>query len=138
MLKRPHVALLVESTRAYGRGLLGGIASYLRKHGPWIIDWQERNLSEAPPCWLRNWEGDGVIARVTTRPLARAIEALGVPTVDLYGWLPGVDWPCLRADNARIAHLAADHFLELPIADEHKRKILWDNCAELYGMRVAV
>jgi LacI family transcriptional regulator len=106
------VALLVESTRAYGRGLLAGIASYLRKHGSWIVDCHERNLSEAPPCWLPNWDGDGVIARVTTRPLARAVRALGLPTVDLYGWLPGVDWPCLRADNARVTGLAADHFLE--------------------------
>jgi len=109
---RPRVALLVESTRAYGRGLLAGIAAYLRQHGSWLVDCHERNLSEAPPCWLPGWDGDGVIARVTTRPLARAIRALGVPTVDLYGWLPGVDWPCLRADNARVADLAADHFLE--------------------------
>jgi LacI family transcriptional regulator len=106
------VALLVESTRAYGRGLLAGIASYLRQHGSWIVDCHERNLSEAPPCWLSRWDGDGVIARVTTRPLARAIRALGLPTVDLYGWLPGVDWPCLRADNSRVAALAADHFQE--------------------------
>jgi LacI family transcriptional regulator len=112
MVKRPHVALLVESTRAYGRGLLAGIASYLRDHGPWTVDWQERNLSEAPPRWLHHWTGDGIIARVTTRPLARAIRALRLPTVDLYGWLPGVDWPCLRANNARVARLAADHFLE--------------------------
>ena len=112
MARRPHVALLVESTRAYGRGLLSGIATYLRKHGSWTIDWQERSLSEAPPCWLGSWDGDGIIARVTTRPLAQAIRALRLPTVDLYGWLPGVDWPCLRTDNTRVARLAADHFLE--------------------------
>jgi LacI family transcriptional regulator len=112
MPKRPRVALLVESARAYGRGLLAGVASYMRIHGPWTIDWHERSLSEAPPCWLRDWDGDGIIARITTQPLARAIRALGLPTVDLYGWLPGVDWPCLRADNARVARLAADHFLE--------------------------
>jgi uncharacterized protein len=27
---------------------------------------------------------------------------------------------------------SVDHFLKLPIADEHKRKILWDNCARFY------
>jgi predicted TIM-barrel fold metal-dependent hydrolase len=26
-------------------------------------------------------------------------------------------------------------FLKLPIPDESKRKILWDNCARLYGIR---
>lgn len=29
---------------------------------------------------------------------------------------------------------AVDHFLKLPIGDEHKRKILWDNCASYYSM----
>lgn len=29
---------------------------------------------------------------------------------------------------------AVDHFLKLPIAEEAKRKILWDNCAAYYGM----
>jgi uncharacterized protein len=29
---------------------------------------------------------------------------------------------------------AVDRFLELPISDEDKRKILWDNCAAYYGL----
>src|SRR6266542_7091517 len=29
---------------------------------------------------------------------------------------------------------AVERFLELPITDEDKRKILWDNCATYYGM----
>jgi predicted TIM-barrel fold metal-dependent hydrolase len=29
---------------------------------------------------------------------------------------------------------AVNHFLKLPIADEHKRKILWDNCAAYYAI----
>ena len=112
MSKRPRVAVLVESTRAYGRGQLAGIASYLRQHGPWSIFWQERGMSDRPPVWLRRWEGDGVIARISTRPLARAIQQLAVPTVDLYGWLPGLKWPCLRVDNAQVARLAVDHLRE--------------------------
>jgi len=39
--------------------------------------------------------------------------------------------------DARYPH-SVDTFLELPISDEDKRKILWDNCAALYGMGVAV
>ena len=112
MVKRPRVALLVESTRAYGRGLLAGIAAYLRQRGSWSIYWQERGLNDPPPVWLRHWEGDGVIARVTTRQLAQEIAALRLPTVDLYGWLPRMEWPFFRADNARVVGLAADHFLE--------------------------
>jgi LacI family transcriptional regulator len=112
MSKRPRVAVLVESTRAYGRGQLAGIASYLHPHGSWRLFWQERGLSDRPPVWLRHGEGDGVIARITTRPLARAIRRSAVPIVDLYGWLPGLKWPCLHADNAQMTRLAADHLLE--------------------------
>jgi uncharacterized protein len=39
--------------------------------------------------------------------------------------------------DAKYPH-SVDTFLELPISDDDKRKILWDNCAALYGMGVAV
>ena len=61
---RKKVALLVESSRAYGRGVLAGIAAYARAHRNWSIYFHERNLGEAVPKWLQSWEGDGIIARV--------------------------------------------------------------------------
>jgi predicted TIM-barrel fold metal-dependent hydrolase len=33
---------------------------------------------------------------------------------------------------------SSNHFLELPITEEDKRKILWDNCAKFYGVQVPV
>ncbi|HTU93920.1 MAG TPA: DNA-binding transcriptional regulator [Gemmataceae bacterium] len=112
MNKRPRIAVLVESTRAYGRGLLAGIASYVRQQDPWTLYWQERSLRDPPPRWLRGWDGDGVIARIATPQLARALRALRLPTVDLYGWLPNGKWPCVRTDNVHVARLAAKHLLE--------------------------
>lgn len=112
MSNRLRIAVLVESTRAYGRGLLAGIASYVRQHGSWTLYWQERGLRDPPPRWLRGWDGDGVIARIATPQLARALRALRLPTVDLYGWLPKEEWPCVRTDNVRVARSAADHLLE--------------------------
>ena len=35
--KYPRVALLVESSRAFGRGTLAGVAKYIRQHGHWSI-----------------------------------------------------------------------------------------------------
>ena len=29
---------------------------------------------------------------------------------------------------------AVERFLELPITEDDKRKILWDNCARVYGV----
>ena len=33
----PKVALLIETSSSYGRGLLRGIARYARLHGPWAF-----------------------------------------------------------------------------------------------------
>ena len=39
--QRPRVALLIETSRAYGRDLLVGIAQYVRVNGPWSIEFEE-------------------------------------------------------------------------------------------------
>ncbi len=109
---RPKVALLIESSRAYGRGLLQGIARYVRAHGPWSVFFQERRASDPPPEWLEGWRGDGVIARVEDYELAGMIAKLGVPAVDLRGLLGDLPMPVLETDDEDVVDLAVDHLLE--------------------------
>ena len=86
MIRRPpQVALLIESSRAYGRGLLHGIAGYARLHGPWSIYHHERALNDPTPAWLRGWKGHGVIARIENADLVKTLRRLNRPTVDLRG-----------------------------------------------------
>jgi LacI family transcriptional regulator len=106
------VALLVESSRAYGRGLLHGIAGYVRLHGPWSIYLAERGLGEDPPAWLQGWRGDGVIARIENRRIARAVGDLGLPTVDLRALLTDLGVPQIVTDDEAVARLAVGHFFE--------------------------
>jgi LacI family transcriptional regulator len=110
--RRPRVALLIESSRAYGRGLLLGVAKYVREHGPWSVFLQERGLGDFSPDWLETWEGDGVIARVENRPMADAIEQLGVPAVDLRHLLPNLKMPSVHTDDAVVARMASEHLME--------------------------
>jgi LacI family transcriptional regulator len=112
MAKRPRVALLVESSRAYGRGLLHGIAEYIRLHGPWSIYMEERGLGDDPPAWLKDWEGDGVIARIENRRIAHAIDALGLPAVDLRGVLPDLEIPLIVTDDEAVSQLAFGHLVD--------------------------
>ena len=70
-MRTPRVALLVETSREYGRGLLRGIIRYQRSHGPWSISFQPHGLDEPPPSWLRTWKGDGIIARINNSATAR-------------------------------------------------------------------
>lgn len=52
MSKARKVALLIESSNAYARGLLRGIESYVREHGRWRIYLAEhgRENSRRPGC----------------------------------------------------------------------------------------
>ena len=108
MIRPRKVALLIEWSRAYGRGVLGGIADYVRAHGTWKIYQTERRLCDGPPDWLKTWNGDGIIARIENVQLRRQIAQMDLPVVDLFehrnsGGVPGV-----LTDNRAIAHLAAD------------------------------
>ncbi len=110
--RRRQVALLIEPSRAYGRGLLLGISQFVREHQAWSVLFQEWAWTDAPPSWLRKWEGDGVIARIETRRLADAVLELGVPVVDVRGSVPDLDIPLIDTDDQVVASLAAEHLLE--------------------------
>src|SRR5688572_31699236 len=81
--RRRSVALLIETSNAYARGLLVGITAFQRRHEPWSVVLPEQERGAAPPVWLRRWRGDGVIARIENAKIAREVMRLGVPVVDV-------------------------------------------------------
>lgn len=107
-----QVALLFEANNAYARGLLVGIGDYILSHGPWSVHYAELAATEAPPPWLRAWRGDGIVVRGENRRLARAVEKLSSPVVDLTPSRLLPDAPWVKSDDGAIAWLAAQHFLE--------------------------
>lgn len=111
-MNAPRVALLVETSREYGRGLLRGIIRYQRKHGPWSITFQPHGLGEPPPPWLSTWKGDGIIARVNDLATAHALKQTGLPVIDLRASVPGIDLPVVGIENSKVVHMAVEHFLE--------------------------
>ena len=108
----PHVALFVETSLASGRDILQGIARYVRENGPWLLYHQARSLEDKPPAWLKGWKGHGIIARVQTRAMARAIAQTGMPVVDVLGVIEDNGFPLVHVDNEAIGTLAANHLLE--------------------------
>jgi LacI family transcriptional regulator len=106
------VALLVETSNAYARGLLAGVKDYIRSHRPWNVHLSEHSRGDRPPAWLANWDGDGVLARVENKRIARALSELRVPIVDLSSHRLLPDVPVVTTDNQMIARLAFEHFTE--------------------------
>lgn len=105
-----RVALLIEASRGYGRGLLRGIARYARTHDHWSVFYQECRLGDLP-SWLPDWKGDGIIARIESRAMAQSILRKGLPVVDVRNLLPDLGVPVADTDNRAIVQLAVEVFL---------------------------
>jgi LacI family transcriptional regulator len=112
MSTRRSVALLIETSNAYARGLLDGIIAYQREHELWSIYVGEQERGARPPRWLRNWKGDGIIARIETAPIATAVRRMNIPAVDVSAArrVKGIPW--VETDDRAIAHLAAQHLID--------------------------
>jgi LacI family transcriptional regulator len=107
-----HVALLIETSGSYGRGLLRGVAKYNRAHGGWSTYFHPHGLGDPPPAWLTNWHGDGILVRIDTQEIADVVLHSGVPVVNLRGTISGLPFPYVGPDHDQIATIAAEHLLE--------------------------
>lgn len=112
-----RVALLVETSNSYARGLLRGVVDYAREHGRWSVYLGEHSRGDQPPPWLGRWDGDGIIARIENPRIARAVARCGRPAVDVSAarLLPKLPW--VETDDRAIATMAADHLLGCGLRD---------------------
>jgi LacI family transcriptional regulator len=112
MRKRRSVALLLETSNAYARGLLDGIIAYQREHELWSIYLGEQQRGARPPVWMKSWRGDGIIARIETEAIAAAVRRSGVPTVDVSAARLIPELPWVETEDREIARMAARHLID--------------------------
>lgn len=111
MKRRRRVALIIETSNEYARGILHGIRSYVREHESWSLFLGERSRGE-PPTTLGRWQGDGIIARIENDRIAKIVERAGLPTVDVSAARRIPELPWVETDNEAIARSAVDHLVE--------------------------
>lgn len=109
---RPHVLLMVETSMAFGRCVLDGISRYLVENRPWSVQLDLRELVIAPPAWLKDWNGDGIITRSTTPEMIKVIERLQIPTVNLTDMYGDQGLPAVLNDHEKIGRVAAQHLID--------------------------
>lgn len=109
--RTPLVLLLIETSRAYGRGLVEGITRYAEESGPWSILFEERGLTDPLPRWLPQWRGDGILSRMPNRANLDRLLALRRPVVELYAD-KRLGLGAVHPDDRAIAHAAVEHFLD--------------------------
>jgi len=140
----PRVILLLYPYAGYDRGILSGIARYTQTHGPWLLylageepglplpDVEavsgemvktfhvgDRGRIHLPD--LRRWGATGVIGRLQSEEITRAVIHSGAPIVAMD--ISDEERRCLAAlrrpevseiapDSCRAGQLAAEHLLE--------------------------
>lgn len=111
-MPRKSVALLIETSNGYCRGLLEGVIAYTKECGNWSVHLTEQERGAPPPAWLKTWAGDGIIARIETDDIGRRLRQFRVPIVDLSAarHVKGVPWA--DTEDRVISQLAVDHFAE--------------------------
>ena len=112
------VALLIETSRGYGRGLLRGIVRYARLHGPWSFYITPGDFEQALPQ-MKLWGGAGIIARVETPDMAKAILDAGIPSV-IVDADPRIG--PLAADMAKLSNVSSDSEGAARLAAEHLKE----------------
>ncbi|QDV73825.1 Xylose operon regulatory protein [Planctomycetes bacterium K2D] len=112
MAPRPRVALDVETSRVYGRGILKGISSYLVSSRPWSIYIEQHEIGGDVRRLLSRWGGDGIITRQLTSDAKEAIQSLGIAAVDLSNFQPSMGLPRICSADSACGRVGAQHFIE--------------------------
>ena len=133
-----HVAILIETSRAYGRGLIRGISRYNAERGQWSTYFQPQGLGDPPPPWLAKWRGNGIIARIEDRRLARAVAQSRRPVVNLRGTLSDVAFPFIGSDNQAIARMGGAAEEQLGRAIEAMTRRDMDNARKVIAADAAI
>ena len=108
----PRVAVLLGTDRQYHRGVLQGVATYARLHGPWEL--------EAEPTWaggqlpLRELrQMDGAMLMITHRRQVQMLQRWKMAFINMgtrYSEEDGL--PHVSNDGTSLAKLAIEHFIE--------------------------
>ena len=105
-----RIILLLETSRAFGRQLIIGIARYSRLNGPWSFYKEPTDLKSSIPH-LTNWKPDGIIMRDSL--ISKELLKLNIPTIlAIHDSKYPKDVPVIKTESFSIAKMASDHLLE--------------------------
>jgi LacI family transcriptional regulator len=112
LARNPRVMVLVPAAIGSGRGVIRGVAAYANRRGPWHLQVESDGDRRLPSP---EWNGEGIIARITSPAMAATLRQFGVPIVNISAQTHGgqaATLPRVCTDLRKAAELAAGHLLE--------------------------
>jgi len=105
-----RIILLLETSRAFGRQLIIGIARYSRLNGPWSFYKEPIDLKSSVPH-LTTWKPDGIIMRDSL--ITKELLKLRIPTIlAIHNSSYPKNLPVIKTDSSSIAKMASEHLIE--------------------------
>jgi len=105
-----RIVLLIETSRAFGRQLIMGIAHYSKLNGPWSFYKEPIGLKSSIPH-LTSWKPDGIIMRDSL--ITKELLKLKIPTIlAVHDSQYPQNLPVIKTDSYSIAKLASEHLME--------------------------
>jgi LacI family transcriptional regulator len=105
-----RVALAFPNRSAHLHFILRGIVDYARERANWIFINGAASF-DFPLVSLSSWDGDGIIAHMSTQSDADAAQTLKMPVVTFVGTLRNPGVPRVSMAQAAIGELAAEHLM---------------------------
>ena len=109
-VNQPSILILVDTSTTWGCEIIRGVDDY--SHTRWMLVVETRGELERLTV-PKTWRGDGIIARVTERSLAKQLKRLGIPVVNVsWSTVSGYPFPQVTPDEAGVGRHAARHLLD--------------------------
>ncbi len=106
----PQILLLIETSSAFARRLIRGVAAYCHEHGRWVLRLREGGVEALGHTRWDPAAFDGIIARLETQRIVDVVSAAGLPVVNVSGtpWNASIPW--VDVDNTEASNLVVEYF----------------------------
>lgn len=106
----PHhlmIALVFDYNMAYPRGVLRGIRQYAATQPQWTLVLHDSDGFTARA--MTSMQGAGLISDITSAELAKTLQTLARPLVNVTSVVPNLAIPCVCVDHRHVGRLAFQH-----------------------------
>jgi LacI family transcriptional regulator len=107
-----EVAIAIEASASFSRGVLEGISRWMGEHEGWMITIDDREPGVPIPGWFLRWAGHGLISGLEESSLPRAWRAGQRPVVHVRSRLPVTPLPGIYPDDEAAVRLCVAHLAE--------------------------
>jgi LacI family transcriptional regulator len=101
----------MERIVGFNHEVLTGIRDFSTPDRGWICHFIDPRPDLLP--LVSQWEPHGIIVFLGDTEIARRVQELERPFVDVAAWVPNPTWPQVGFDDCAIGRMAADYFLKL-------------------------